>query len=98
MSQFAATLIVGAALVGTGILAMLRRRSLLGVAIGFEVSIAGALLLALGLLGFTGSDSSVALVAVVVLAGTGVAAAVLVAALHLAIARAAGSERGLEPW
>lgn len=98
MSLFTAALLLASALVAVGLFAVLRRRSLAGAAIGFEIMIGGAIILALTLLGRTGTASSLALVACLVLIGAGAAAAVLVAALHLAMARAAGSERGLEPW
>lgn len=98
MSLFSAAVLVAAALVGLGITGMLRRRSLIGVVIGFEVALAGVLLLAITLFTLSGFESSMALVATMVLAALAMASAVLVAGVHLAMSRAAGTERGLEPW
>lgn len=98
MSQLAALFIIACGLLACGALAMLRRRSLLGVAVGFELSLGGLIVLAVGLLGHTGFNSSLALVAGAAFAVLGAAAAMLVAAVHVATARAARSERGLEPW
>lgn len=98
MTQLAALFLVGAALVGSGLMAVLRRRSLIGMAVGFDVALGGLIVVATGLLGHSGANSSLLPVVVMVLAVIGAASAVLVAAVHVAMARASRSERGLEPW
>jgi len=98
VSLLAAGLLTGAALIAAGIAGMLRRRSLIGTVIGFEICLAGALVMATALLTLTGRQSSTALIFAVALIALAMGSAVVVAAVHLAIARASGSERGLEPW
>jgi NADH:ubiquinone oxidoreductase subunit K len=89
---------VGAALIAFGIGGVLLRRSLVGLLVALQLMVGGAALLAAGLMTLSGDAAVVGRVIALACVVVGVAAAVLLLALHLAAARAARGEAGLEPW
>lgn len=89
---------VAAALIGLGCGGLLLRRSLVGLLVAFQLLLGGVALLAGGLLALVGEEGGVGQVIALACIAIGAAAAVLFLALHVAAARAARAERGLEPW
>lgn len=94
----AALLVVGSGLFVLGIVTAVQRRSLIGMALGLVLSCGALIVLASALFDLTGDEPSTGQVVAVAVIAFAAAGAVLLAALHLAAARANRGAEDLEPW